>query len=113
MTVRQEALSSVTRFHGSPPATPVVEVVTIDVAPGVAVRFHQRRWSDFYRFLKAAPDCPLRQEVLACMEEHAMSQSNLFAPMDVLALSSLSSAMDLMDATMWEVRRMGSRVCWE
>jgi hypothetical protein len=36
------------------------------------------------------------------MEEHNMSQSNQFSPIDILALSNFEKARKIMDRTMWE-----------
>ena len=68
------------------------------------LKFKQCRWYDFYQFLKNSEPSPtgVTRELVSFMEEHNMSQSNQFSPLDVLALSNFQKARKIMDATMWE-----------
>ncbi|MGA2028843.1 MAG: hypothetical protein ABSG87_02065, partial [Verrucomicrobiota bacterium] len=77
------------------------------------IQFQQRRWYDFYRFLKTEQQSTdLIKELTTFMEENNMSQSNQFSTIDILALSNFQKARKIMDATMWEeVSKTFWRVC--
>jgi hypothetical protein len=66
------------------------------------VRFKQLRWYEFYNFLQSRPRDVFTDEIVKFMEEKRMAQSNQFTAVDVLTLSNLHRALNLMDETMGE-----------
>jgi hypothetical protein len=70
-------------------------------SPEIKVEFRQRRWFEFYRFFKAVPEpSEILKELLQFMEENNMTQSNQFAPIDVIAITNFQKAKKVMDATL-------------
>ncbi len=67
---------------------------------GSSVYFVQLRWHDFYLFLKAQPKTMLIDEILLFMEERGMARSNQFDAVDLLSLSNMLKALNMMDETM-------------
>lgn len=63
-------------------------------------RFKQLRWHGFYRFLQTLEKDSLIEEVIAFMEEQGMARSYRFSAADLMALSGLPQAFDLMDETL-------------
>jgi hypothetical protein len=64
------------------------------------VRFKQLRWYEFYIFLQSRPHDVFTDEIVEFMEENRMARSNQFTAVDVLTLSNLHRALNLMDETM-------------
>jgi hypothetical protein len=68
------------------------------------VCFKQSRWYEFYSFLQSPPRDASTQmlvnEIVKFMEENRMAQSNQFTAVDVLTLSNLHRALNLMNETM-------------
>jgi hypothetical protein len=71
-----------------------------------AARFKQLRWYMFYNFLQSRPRNVstemLVNEIVKFMEEKRMAQSNQFTAVDILTLSNLPRAFNLMNETMGE-----------
>ena len=71
-----------------------------EVGPDVGdVRFEQRRWRDFYRFLQGADKDALVDEVMTFMEEQGMGQDYRFSAEDLIALSGMPRALDIIEET--------------
>lgn len=67
---------------------------------GENVRFEQLRWHDFYRFLLTVKKDALVEEVMAFMEEQGMARSYRFSPTDLIALSGVPRAFEILDETL-------------
>jgi hypothetical protein len=63
------------------------------------VRFEQRRWRDFYRFLQGLEKDAFVEEVMAFMEEQDMGRDYRFSADDLIALSGLPRALDILAET--------------
>ncbi len=63
------------------------------------VRFEQRRWRDFYRFLQGVAKDALVDEVMTFMEEQGMGKDYRFSADDLIALSGLPRALDILEET--------------
>ena len=67
---------------------------------GENVRFAQLRWHDFYRFLNEwAKKDALVEEVMLFMEEQGMARDYRFSATDLVALSGMPRAVEIMDET--------------
>jgi hypothetical protein len=67
---------------------------------GDDVRFEQLRWHDFYRFLQTVEKDALVQEVMTFMEEQDMARSYRFSTADLMALSGVPRAFEILDETL-------------
>lgn len=70
-----------------------------------SVEFKRLHWHDFYRFLAALDDKQedaLVKEVLAFMEEEGMARVGRFSMMDLMALSGIQRALEIIDETLDE-----------
>ncbi len=63
------------------------------------VCFKQLRWHDFYRFLQNVEKDALIEEVIAFMEEQGMARSYRFSTADLMALSGVPRAFEILDET--------------
>jgi hypothetical protein len=66
------------------------------------VEFKQLRWHDFYRFLQKVEKDALIKEVMDFMEEEGMSGTNNFSVSDLMALSGMQRALEVLDETLDE-----------
>lgn len=66
---------------------------------GETVRFEQLRWHDFYRFLYKVEKDALVEEVMIFMEEQGMARTYRFSATDLVALSGVPRAFEIMDET--------------
>lgn len=65
------------------------------------VRFAQLRWHDFYCFLeRAGRKDALAEEVMLFMEEQGMARDYRFSATDLVALSGMPRAVEIMDETL-------------
>jgi len=107
--VGSKMLVYITRGHD-----PKDEVDTCFGLEGVC--FKQLRWHDFYRFLSAldkGDGDSLIKELMAFMEEETgMAGSGMFSVMDLMALSGIQRALEIIDETLDEEIRgeLGSLV---
>lgn len=67
---------------------------------GDDVRFEQLRWHGFYRFLQDAEKDALVEEVMLFMEEQGMARDYRFSAGDLVALSGMPRAFEIMDETL-------------
>ncbi len=67
---------------------------------GGRIRFKQLRWHDFYRFLQTVEKYALVEEVMLFMEEQGMARGNRFAATDLVALSGMPRAVEIMEETL-------------
>jgi hypothetical protein len=65
-------------------------------------RFEQLRWHDFYRFLRTVEKDTLAEEVMTFMEEQGMAGSYRFSATDLMALSGVPRAFEILDETLDE-----------
>ncbi len=73
----------------------------VEVLSGLSeVRFEQLRWHDFYRFLQTVEKDALVEEVMAFMEERGMARSYRFSTGDLMALSGVPRAFEILDETL-------------
>lgn len=63
------------------------------------VCFKQLRWHDFYRFLQTVERDALIEEVMTFMEEQDMARSYRFSTEDLMALSGVPRAFEILDET--------------
>jgi hypothetical protein len=63
------------------------------------VCFEQRRWRDFYRFLRDVDKDVLVEEVISFMEEQGMGSDYRLSADDLIALSGLPRALDILAET--------------
>lgn len=63
------------------------------------VRLEQRRWRDFYRFLQGVEEDALMEEVMVFMEEQGMGRDYRLSADDLIALSRLPRALDILEET--------------
>lgn len=64
------------------------------------VRFQQLRWHDFYRFLQKVEKDALVKEVMSFMEEQGMARSYHLSAQDLIALSGVPRAFEILDETL-------------
>ena len=64
------------------------------------VRFEQLRWHDFYRFLRMEEKDALVEEVMKFMEEQGMARSYRLTTADLIALSGVPRAFEILDETL-------------
>jgi len=74
------------------------EEILLDIGENVC--FEQLRWHDFYRFLQTVEKDALVEKVMAFMEEQGMARSNRFSTADLMALSGVPRAFDILDETL-------------
>ncbi len=63
------------------------------------IRFKQLRWHDFYRFLQTVEKDALIEEVMTFMEEQGMARSYRFSTADLMALSGVLRAFEILHET--------------
>ncbi len=92
-----KTLAYVTRAYDPKDADEILEGVDR------SVRFAQLRWHDFYRFLERAGEKDaLAEEVMLFMEEQGMARDYRFSATDLVALSGMPRAVEIMDETIGE-----------
>lgn len=64
------------------------------------IRFEQLRWHDFYRFLQTVEKDALVEEVKTFMEEQGMARSYRFSTADLMMLSGVPRAFEILDETL-------------
>ena len=64
------------------------------------VGFKQVRWHDFYRFLRIVEKDALVEEIMVFMEEQGMARRHRFSTADLMALSGVPRAIEILDETL-------------
>ena len=64
------------------------------------VNFRQLRWHDLYKFLQTTEKDALVEEVMLFMEEQGMSRSHRLSATDLMALSGVPRAFEILDETL-------------
>lgn len=67
------------------------------IAGTQGVNFLQLRWHDFYKFLQTVEKDALVEEVMLFMEEQGMARSYRFSTTDLMALSGVPRAIEILD----------------
>lgn len=64
------------------------------------IRFEQLRWHDFYHFLRKTERDAFVEEIMTFMEEQGMSRGHRFSATDLMALSGVPRAFEILDETL-------------